>query len=1028
MKLIILHLSDIHFKTNKSENQVTSRVEALSAAVASSDFEATHILIVVTGDIAYSGQEMEYDQGQSFFESLVNHLKAAGRFATIKIAVAPGNHDCDFSNQDREYMRGLVLDSQKTNGAAAQDKRAQAELLFPQLSFRKFAHAISGTPFDDLEATTTMRYESDTVQVHMYNTSISSRMKEIQGDLFVAVQQLSATKSDAKFVVAGFHHPYNWLEANNSREFRSHIERTADLILSGHEHAPNAFNKTNLLGLGTTTYFEGGVLQESSNPQKSEFNIFCADLSEETTQLFQYELNSEGQYATSRVGSIEPFLRNTNRLKNTFILTEGFSREFLNEAGAGFTTSRKGNLLLTDIFVPPNLLEISGAGGAKRIRNPISALKFLDHVKSSKQVLIAGDEQAGKTTLAKQFFLNLHQTDLVPLFVRAKRYQNIQFNQEKIREAMNSDLREQYEGIDPQLYWQLPAAKRVLVIDDAHLVSPRRKELKKFMTVVGKMFERIIAFSHTLSLTDDITAASVSELPFKDFDRYAIAEFGNVLREQLIEKWYEAAYDWSGDQDSMDRQIAQTKRRIDDAIGRNMLPSFPIFILILLQQIEAATPLETSTGAHGFLFESLITTALTRADTKVDLDTAYAFLGILAEEMFSKKQQYITESEFTALHQKFSFDTKQTLKQDRYERAFEQARILAKIDSKICFRYKYCYYYFAARYLNENLQMPETKIRLGILTDQVFKEEYANILMFLAYLSKRDATIVELVLKNARGLYEGAEEFDFAGHTAFVNELQKTLPTAELKNESAKQSRQKVNEQLDNEAGAKLLSEREVDLDEEERLNGQFKEAMQINAALKSIQILGQLLKSFPATLPGDKKKEIALVCYKLGLRTIGSFLKLADEHKASLVELFRQWLAPMKRPESSVEWEESAEKFLVYLLDLFTTGVVSRVASSVGVPTLGPLYAEIRQENPLLPFQIIDYAIQLEHFDGFPLKQLDVMLKGNDANIFPTLVLRRLTLSHFYRFPSAIGDKQVACQRLKIELQHLTALEARRS
>ena len=70
-----------------------------------------------------------------------------------------------------------------------------------------------------------------------------------------------------------------------------------------------------------------------------------------------------------------------------------------------------------------------------------------------------------------------------------------------------------------------------------------------------------------------------------------------------------------------------------------------------------------------------------------------------------------------------------------------------------------------------------------------------------------------------------------------------------------------------------VASERESEIIEEEARTEEFREAMQLNAALKSIQILGQLLKSFPASLTGEKKKEIANATYRLGLRTISSFL-----------------------------------------------------------------------------------------------------------------------------------------------------------
>ena len=60
MKLIILHLSDMHFSKKNSYQPVN--IDAIVAALQQSVFEVQHIIILVSGDLAYSGKKSEWLQ------------------------------------------------------------------------------------------------------------------------------------------------------------------------------------------------------------------------------------------------------------------------------------------------------------------------------------------------------------------------------------------------------------------------------------------------------------------------------------------------------------------------------------------------------------------------------------------------------------------------------------------------------------------------------------------------------------------------------------------------------------------------------------------------------------------------------------------------------------------------------------------------------------------------------------------------------------------------------------------------------
>lgn len=66
MTAIILHLSDIHIQSGS--DQVLRHAQRIAACTYSSLPDASHLFIVVSGDIAYSGKPEQYECAKEFLE------------------------------------------------------------------------------------------------------------------------------------------------------------------------------------------------------------------------------------------------------------------------------------------------------------------------------------------------------------------------------------------------------------------------------------------------------------------------------------------------------------------------------------------------------------------------------------------------------------------------------------------------------------------------------------------------------------------------------------------------------------------------------------------------------------------------------------------------------------------------------------------------------------------------------------------------------------------------------------------------
>ena len=95
MKMLILHLSDIHIRT--ANDVVLARSQHIVDAVKNLDPEVSAVVCVLSGDITHSGIDKEYLLALDFVHSLKTGLEQQFADATISFVAVPGNHDCDLS-------------------------------------------------------------------------------------------------------------------------------------------------------------------------------------------------------------------------------------------------------------------------------------------------------------------------------------------------------------------------------------------------------------------------------------------------------------------------------------------------------------------------------------------------------------------------------------------------------------------------------------------------------------------------------------------------------------------------------------------------------------------------------------------------------------------------------------------------------------------------------------------------------------------------------------------------------------------
>jgi len=360
LRIGIIHISDIHLRA--TNNVVAARVAAITGAVRGVAQDVSHLLLIATGDIAYSGKQDEYAVAVDLLGSIESALRAS-QTNFLGTVLIPGNHDCDFGTS--EAVRGLFVDAisnPKTSHLVPDEYTEQ--VLSVHKNFFEFEALVLSLPSvrkDRLCWLRQFQASGIKISVRCINTAWLSKLDQPAGQLIFPVEHAAGLTVDSDIAVTVFHHPYNWLRPDNSREFRKLVESTSDLVLTGHEHDGATYIRAN--PESTTNYVEGAALQAAD--VQTGFHFIELDLDAHKYQVHQFIWNSD-IYSASAPSSVT-FTRNQALVEHRFVNNAEFKRK-LQDLGAPFSHPVKGEIQLRDLFVYPELrvIRLEAPGKAEK--------------------------------------------------------------------------------------------------------------------------------------------------------------------------------------------------------------------------------------------------------------------------------------------------------------------------------------------------------------------------------------------------------------------------------------------------------------------------------------------------------------------------------------------------------------------------------------------------------------------------------------------------------------------------------------
>jgi hypothetical protein len=388
-----------------------------------------------------------------------------------------------------------------------------------------------------------------------------------------------------------------------------------------------------------------------------------------------------------------------------------------------------------------------------------------------KRILVFGRHQAGKTALAKTLFQHLYNINLTPVLLYGDELTAAHLNLSKFEDLVESQFQEQYQNPLLPKFQQLDRDKTIVMIDDFDHARLNAKGRLRLLTTIHDRYEWLIIFGDDILKFEEIASGEAGSKVLHDYYEVEIVQFGHLLRSKLIDRWFNIGSEYVSNSEDVARQINDTEKLITALLGKNFLPSYPVYVLTLIQAHTSTTQPDTTAGTYGALYEVLITQSLAVKSKVGNLDMRKTYLSELAFWMFSHDLNRITEEHWADFHTS-TYIPKYKIRPSRADliREFEAAKLIEHIDQRFSFSHPASYYYFVARYLRDNITKQEVRGLIGDICSKLNKQENTSILLFLTHLSK-DPFIVEIILAKARKIFSSFEPATFEEDVAFLKTL-----------------------------------------------------------------------------------------------------------------------------------------------------------------------------------------------------------------------------------------------------------------
>ena len=726
--------------------------------------------------------------------------------------------------------------------------------------------------------------------------------------------------------------------------------------------------------------------------------------------------NDEGW--ADAIEGIKEVCNSVNAIKS-LTLNEQF-KSFLDSADI-LTKSHKNKetLNLKDIFVFPKLnlyddTEVSHKYDSKRFKTEI--LKF-------NKVIIAGENQAGKTTLCKILFSIFRNLNYIPIYLEDEDKNKHSGNPRyRLKKAFSNQYdSKDFEGFD---------SKRVIpIIDNFHFAKSQEKYVKEYNI-----------FSHQILIVDDLFGLNIkNQTLIKAYSKFKIKEFTALERNDLIKKWIQIKEDSQIQlnpnhlQKSTDDKTEKIENFLGILLGKGVMPSYPFFVLSILAAQDIQKPLDSEITSQGHCYQALIYLCLRREGVNNEQIDIYSnFLTELSFWIYGKHNGGLDNIEFDEFQKHYKSNFNLPIKEKQLIDTIVKVDI-CKFDTlnQFNFCYTYIYYFFVAKYLSERIESQKTIIN-NILSN-LHKDENAYITVFIAHHTKSNYLLDKLML-NAKILFKkyspatlDTRELSFFDKHADKIAKMFLPPCKDHKHDAEAERKKRLIKQ------SKIEENRHDNESTSAEPNNDQKASdviTNLRSSIKTVEVIGLIIKNRSGSLDLKRLEDIFEQGLKVYLRILSSFIEVIKDEKTEqfIVDLLKERINQIiesqeNEKELSIDKVEKLVRVIYWNLNFGVLhGCITKAIHSLGSVNLLKISQTISDKEKTPAAFIVNHGIKMWYGKNLGIDKIADRISKNDFSKTAENLIKFKIVEHCRLHNIDHKNLQKIEQKLKIPTKKILA------
>lgn len=955
--IVFLHLSDIQIDKEKDINDehIGKIVDSLKSY---KSIKIKNIIIILSGDITYSGNASQFSNAKKLIGSLIVNLNKVFK-CSCTVLVVPGNHDVNHANSP------LSVTCLKNEKYSEYEKEEYSKLN----SFYNFARLNKCFEHSEIYFDIRRLTISDCkIKVNLINNGIFSTRDEYKGLLYLpndCIDKLS-DREDADFVISIMHHAPDYYRDDIKNRIEDTIVKNSNILFHGHEHY-NYSKHTSFNGSDCTVIQSGGCLCNNGNWADSSYFVGLLDTESLKYEYYQYTWNSSAKQYEHDSGKKVQVKPHKPNLK----ITEDFQEFIHNDNEEKY-------------YIFPSIIYHSHKSTENFLIKTSSC--FEKELQKHQYSIIVGAGNVGKTTLLKNLFSSFVKEHYVLYASPEKLFEKSTHKRQNIDKLIKTLFEDVYGKNESkwQAFEQSDTTDCIFMLDDFEQIDGIN--ISDFFKSLSGRFGTII-ITNTRIIDFDTSIINIDEK--ETIAKFEIkAPVGHKRREIIRAVVLDKADDKS--EQNIENIVKQVDRIIKTQL--NIIPPEPYYIIQMAENFmnHVGEAIYKSTNAFSKVFEANLTNKIDEAlktnakNRNITVDLMYVIFRKIAYYIHFNKAYPVKRCEIERIIKEYNDEYGNNLETEDIISISKTAKIIADTEESretYRFRNKSILAYFVAKEIVARKDVAD----LEDVIDKACINICTDILLFIIYLTDETSILSQIISSINRTVVEDTswDEFSIPDNVPMFikNSNQLSVNTKSINKKEEKKQIERSEETVE-ESMVKEFKIRDI-YDWDDSIIDEYNN--KLFRMISLLQIIAKSLPCFEHLLKKDEKSELIRLLYTLPNRIFMFWCNFIGKQYENIIkELKAHPYFTTKKPqmrESDIDLKVRSS-FALYSMDLLLNLYYVPVLNSAGKNTMQFLnnvdFFNYR-ESPTYQLEHLMFVEQIQDSNEFISSALALQKDSNE-------------------------------------------------